>query len=441
MVGQIGRTSVLNPWLLLGIALMMASSASRADGTHVPGSAVEEGPAALDVAASSSVSTRGDCDRPQWVDASDERLIGYTELRTNLPGGRAANVMTSRAMVVRADGTGRRELAPELIANANTWTQFAGWSPDGRCAIVNSGWESSDNAAWEEEHRTFRMVPGAWLLDCYLIDLATGKATNLTSVERVSHYNSGLFFWPRDPERLGFTPLIDGQSRPFAMQRDGTGKTDLSQQAGFTYGFNASPDGSRIAYHQDYKVYLADADGTNKTEVQTGLPFNFAPQWSPDGSWVAFVAGVRENCHPYVVRRDGTGLRKLADRGGYQGWMQFLDVPDYHDGSSDVPTWSADGRYLYYTAQVGDAVELMRTSLDGRAEQLSRSAASVLHYHPSASPDRRSVLFGATRDGVRQLYVAQVDGSDSRPITALRPGYAAMHGHWRPEPRNVADDP
>jgi hypothetical protein len=425
----------------VGIALLTASAAYGAEGTDAIGRAVAERPPALDVPANGNILAQDDRARPHLVKAPDERLIGYTELRTNLPGGRAANVMTSRAMVVRADGTGRRELAPQLIANANTWTQFAGWSPDGRHAIVNCGWESSDNAAWEEEHRTFRMVSGAWLLDCYLIELATGQATNLTAVERVSHYNSGLFFWPRDPQRLGFTPLIDGQSRPFAMQRDGTGKTDLSQQAGFTYGFNASPDGSRIAYHQDYRVSLADADGTNKTEVQTGLPFNFAPQWSPDGGWVAFVAGVRENCHPYVVRRDGTGLRKLADRGGYQGWMQFLDVPDYHEGSSDVPTWSADGRYLYYTAQVDHAVELMRVSLDERAEQLSRSAASVLHYHPSASPDGRSVLFGATRDGVRQLYVAQVDGSDSRPITALQPGYAAMHGHWRPGLRNVADNP
>ena len=103
--------------------------------------------------------------------AATEPLIGYTEHRTDLPGGRAANVMTSRAMVVRADGTGRRELAPQIIKDANTWTQFAGWSPDGRQAIVNCGWESSANAAWEEEHKTFRMEPGQWLLDCYLVDL------------------------------------------------------------------------------------------------------------------------------------------------------------------------------------------------------------------------------------------------------------------------------
>jgi Tol biopolymer transport system component len=359
-------------------------------------------------------------------------LIGYTELRTDLPGGRAANVMTSRALVVRVDGKGRREVAPQLIANANTWTQFAGWSPDGRQAIIACGWESSENAVWEDAHKTFRMSPGAWLLDCYLVDMATGQATNLTAVERVSHYNSGLFVWPNDPTRMGFQALINGESRPFGMKRDGTSKTDLSQQAGFAYGFSASPDGKRIAYHQDYQVYLADAGGGNATRVQSGQPFNFAPEWSPDGESVAFVAGVRENCHPYVVRRDGTGMRKVADRGGYQGWILFLDVPDYHEGSSDVPSWSADSRFLYYTAKVGEAVELMRVSLEGKVRQLSHSSPGVLHYHPNASPDGTQVLFGATRDGVRQLYVADADGSKARPITAIAAGQAAMHGHWQP---------
>ena len=359
-------------------------------------------------------------------------LIGYTELRTDLPGGRAANVSTMRACVARADGAGRRELAPELAAAADTWTQFAGWSPDGRQAIVVCGWESRENAAWEEEHRTFRMAPGAWLVDTWLVDLATGRAVNVTAVERVSHYNAGLFFWPGDPGRLGFTALIDGESRPFGMRRDGTGKHDLSQQPGFAYGFSASPDGRRIAYHQDYQVYLADADGKNARQVETGHPFNFCPAWSPDGRWVEFLSGEHYNCHPHLVGRDGAGLRPLADRGGYRGVTLFLDVPDYHGGSSDTPCWSPDSRRVYYTARVGEAVELMRVSLDGRSERLSLSAPGVAHYHPEVSPDGRHVLFGATRDGVRQLWIAGADGSDARPVTRLTRGHAAMWAHWQP---------
>lgn len=85
-----------------------------------------------------------------------EALIGYTEFRTDLPGGRHANVGTMRAVVVRADGIGRLVLAEELTREPDTWTQFAGWSPDGRQAIVGRGWESPENARCEEEHKQFR---------------------------------------------------------------------------------------------------------------------------------------------------------------------------------------------------------------------------------------------------------------------------------------------
>lgn len=361
------------------------------------------------------------------------KIIGYTEHRTDLRGGRAENVFTMRACVVKADGTGRRELAPQLATEPNTWTQFAGWSPDGRQAIIGVGWESNENAAWEEEHKVFRMIPGGWLVDNYLVDLATGAVTNVTAVERVSNYNSGLFFWPNDPTRLGFQALINGESKPFSMKLDGANKKDLSQQAGFAYGFSASPDGRRIAYHQGYQVYLADADGKNAKKVETGNPFNFVPLWSPDGQWVEFVSGEHYDCHPHVVKRDGTELRKLADRSGYNGVVKVLDVPDYHEGSSDIPCWSPDSKWIYYTAKVGEAVELMRVSLDGKTEQLSKSAPGVWHYHPKVSPDGQWVVFGTLRDGVRQVYVARADGSKARSVTSLQKGYAAMWPSWQPD--------
>jgi len=64
------------------------------------------------------------------------RSSGYTEMKTNLPGGRHANVRTMRAVVVNADGSGRRLLAVELAKESNSWTQFANWSTDGKQAII-----------------------------------------------------------------------------------------------------------------------------------------------------------------------------------------------------------------------------------------------------------------------------------------------------------------
>jgi Tol biopolymer transport system component len=362
-------------------------------------------------------------------------VIGYTEFRTDLKGGRHANIRTRRAVVVNVDTKQRRVLGEDLIGkDPDAWSDFAGWSPDGTIAIVGRGWQSPQNAKWEEENRTFRHVKGGWSYDSYLLDLATAKATNVTAVERVSFFNSNVFFWPNNPKKLGFIALVNGTSHPFRMDRDGKNKEDLTKGTSqYVYGINASPDGKRISYHKDYQVYLADADGSNAVHVKTGKSFNFVPKWSPDGKWVLFVSGEHYNCHPTIVRADGKGLKKLADRGGYRGVVEFLDVHDFHGGSSDLPVWSADGKSVFYTAQAGKSVELFRVTLTGERKQLTRSKPGTLHYHPEPSPDGEWLLYGSKRDGVRQLFVLRLsDGAETR-VTNLKAGHGAMWAHWRPD--------
>src|SRR5262249_51110031 len=116
-----------------------------------------------------------------------------------------------------------------------------------------------------------------------------------------------------------------------------------------------------------------------------------------------------------VVASDGTGLRKLADRGGYRGVVEFLDVPDFHGGSSDLPTWSTDGVKVYYTAKVASNIELFRTTLDGRNEQLTHARAGSLHYHPTPSPDGKRLAIGANREGTRQLILFDLSNLSEHP--------------------------
>lgn len=370
-------------------------------------------------------STVGTADEPEPL------WIGYTQGRNDLPGGQFANWSTSRAFVVRADGSDRKEIGRELRSKEHSWTQFAGWSPDGREAIVLSLWESPENAAWEREHKTFRMTEG-WLVDTCLINMSSGSINNLTAIERVSIYNTGLFFMP-DGRQLGFTPLIHGVSKPWVMDRDGRNKRDVSGSGGgFAYGYSASPDGELISYHEDYQIFISRADGSAKQKIETGNSFNFVPQWSPDGQWLLFVSGEHYNCHPYVVRKDGTGLKKLADRGGYRGVVQRLKVPDFHSESSDVPVWSRDGKSVYFTALVDGSLELMRVDLDGRVDRLSRTSPGTRHYHPAVSPDGSRLLFGSDRSGTMQLYVCSADGTGVFAITDVPQDSCAMFGHWQP---------
>src|SRR5947199_3543940 len=91
------------------------------------------------------------------ADADDkppDLLIGYTEFRTDLPGGRYVSEATFRAVVVKTDGTGRRVLAEELTREKGSWTQVICWSPDGKAARLSRYWKSEEVGKREEEHKT-----------------------------------------------------------------------------------------------------------------------------------------------------------------------------------------------------------------------------------------------------------------------------------------------
>jgi hypothetical protein len=164
---------MMNPTTTRAAALV-----SRRDFLRTGAAAVALGPAALAAA-----------DRD---DTPPDLLIGYTEFRTDLPGGRYVNVWTMRAAVIKADGTGRRVLAEELTGERGSWTQFYGWSPDGKTAILLRGWESEENGKWEEEHRIFRYSKGGWLYDAkrdgvrqlYVMRLSDKKEWRITDLKR-----------------------------------------------------------------------------------------------------------------------------------------------------------------------------------------------------------------------------------------------------------------
>ena len=68
----------------------------------------------------------------------------------------ASRLFDSRALQV--DGTPQRMVwavqrdgsyvADELADVPDSWTQFAGWSPDGRTAVVGRGWQHPQNVCY-----------------------------------------------------------------------------------------------------------------------------------------------------------------------------------------------------------------------------------------------------------------------------------------------------
>jgi dipeptidyl aminopeptidase/acylaminoacyl peptidase len=112
------------------------------------------------------------------------------------------------------------------------------------------------------------------------------------------------------------------------------GRTALA----FVYQPALSPDGTRIAYFDgmydhSHNLWVANADG-RKRRLLLDKELSSAGHirsltWSPNGEWLAFVT----DNSIYLVRPDGTGLRRLASPGN-------LGTPDAQ--------WSPDGSRIAY---------------------------------------------------------------------------------------------
>lgn len=103
-----------------------------------------------------------------------------------------------------------------------------------------------------------------------------------------------------------------------------------------------APDGTQLAFVSDLsgvpQVWIVDTEGGWPMQV-TALDDQVTNvAWSPDEAWLAFVMapGGGLNSQIYIVRPDGTGLRRLSAGGQDNNWL----------GSTNGPAWTADGRSL-----------------------------------------------------------------------------------------------
>ena len=217
-----------------------------------------------------------------------------------------------------------------------------------------------------------------------------------------------------------------------------------------TAGMNPdwSPDGRRIVFQRTVgdsdRIFVARADGTVVREVTRGSA-DWFPSWSPRGGLIAFDrdesnerTGV-ERRNVYVVRPDGTGLRRLTSGwnvgpawspdGRRIAWTCGDDVCVMTaDGkrkrrvtSGDDPGWAPDGKRLVFEGGGPSGGAALFTIRIGRAPVPLTDEAAGGDTSPDWSPDGKWIAF--QRDTGRKttdLFLIRPDGSGLRRLTARR---------------------
>jgi Tol biopolymer transport system component len=224
----------------------------------------------------------------------------------------------------------------------------------------------------------------------------------------------GLDF-SRDGEWVAYNDATDGTM--WRSKVDGTQKLQLVFPPMLAYLPRWSPDGKQIAFFghppgEPWQIYVVPAEGGAPELIFRSTINSADPNWSPDGKSLAF------------------GENSLNNQGSS---VYVLDLktrtPTKLPGSDGLysPRWSPDGRYL--AAIPLDSLKLM---LFDFTTQKWTELANLFVAYPTWSRDGRYLYFDGILDNQESYFRVQVSSGKLERIFSLKGFQAAggAFGNW-----------
>lgn len=167
-----------------------------------------------------------------------------------------------------------------------------------------------------------------------------------------------------------------------------------------------SPDGRTIAFVSDRsgnpEIWLCDTDGQQLRQLtHFGGPWLGTIRWSPDSSSVVFDA--RPKGHSAIFRMAvNQGTPELVE-----------DQPPFEVRR---PSWSRDGRYIYFDTTRGGAPEIWRRDLKTNQDQVIALAGFMIGIE---SPDGKRLFYQENEQ--LHVWVSDPDGGSPRQLSQVSP--------------------
>jgi TolB protein len=146
-----------------------------------------------------------------------------------------------------------------------------------------------------------------------------------------------------------------------------------------------------VSFERGHASVFVQSLATRQRTVLADFPgSNSAPAWSPDGKQLAMALSRDGSSQIYLVRNDGSNLRRIT-------FSETIDTE---------PSFLPDGKSLLFTSDRGGSAQVYRVAVEGgSADRLTFEGAS--NFSPRTSPDGKNFVFSHYVDGV--FYIATQD--------------------------------
>lgn len=175
---------------------------------------------------------------------------------------------------------------------------------------------------------------------------------------------------------------------------------------------DVSPATGRIAFSTNrsgfYEIWDSDENGRDLRQLtRFSSGFTAHPRYSPDGERIAFDARPGATARIYVMYADGSQRAVITD-GTHNAY---------------APTWSGDGRTVYYSMETEDGLQIWRTDVDTeKSQQVTRDGG----FFARIASDESLYYVRPKAEGIWRL----TPGQSTPPELILQAPAFADWGNW-----------